>query len=122
MSEMLVVATSFYPEELREIKGMVTILIVLQLQAEVVGVDEEGKLTGTYTRDETKPRTFTDVTTVAGGNKGNFGSILLGAHINVNGGFGRIDNATLTITGKADNFDYAKVFLHLMAVNIIYQL
>lgn len=72
------------------------------------GVDEEGKLTGTYTRDETKPRTFTDVTTVAGGNKGNFGSILLGAHINVNGGFGRIDNATLTITGKADNFDYAK--------------
>ena len=71
-------------------------------------LDDQGQPTGSYSRDETKPRTFTDVTTVAGGNKGNFGSILLGAHINVNGGFGRIDNATLTITGKADNFDYAK--------------
>lgn len=68
--------------------------------------DAEGKVS--YSRDTQRAREFNDIVTKAGGNGGNFGSILLGAHVNVNGGFGRIDNATLTITGKADNFDYAK--------------
>lgn len=72
------------------------------------GVDENGQPTNSYSRDENTPRTFADITTAAGGNGGNFGSILLGAHINVAGGFGKVDDATLTITGKADNFDYAK--------------
>ena len=68
--------------------------------------DGEGKVS--YSRDTQRAREFNDIVTKAGGNGGNFGSILLGAHVSVNGGFGRIDNATLTITGKADNFDYAK--------------
>ncbi len=68
--------------------------------------DAEGKVS--YSRDTQRTREFNDIVTKADGNGGNFGSILLGAHVNVNGGFGRIDNATLTITGKADNFDYAK--------------
>ena len=68
--------------------------------------DAEGKVS--YSRDTQRAREFNDIVTKAGGNGGNFGSILLGAHVSVNGGFGRIDNATLTITGKADNFDYAK--------------
>ena len=68
--------------------------------------DAEGKVS--YSRDTQRAREFNDIVTKADGNGGNFGSILLGAHVNVNGGFGRIDNATLTITGKADNFDYAK--------------
>ncbi len=72
------------------------------------GVDENGELTNSYSRDENTPRTFADITTEATGNGGNFGSILLGAHINVANGFGKVDDATLTITGKADNFDYAK--------------
>lgn len=68
--------------------------------------DTEGKVS--YSRDTQRAREFNDIVTKADGNGGNFGSILLGAHVSVNGGFGRIDNATLTITGKADNFDYAK--------------
>ena len=68
--------------------------------------DAEGKVS--YSRDTQRTREFNDIVTKADGNGGNFGSILLGAHVSVNGGFGRIDNATLTITGKADNFDYAK--------------
>ena len=68
--------------------------------------DAEGKVS--YSRDTQRAREFNDIVTKADGNGGNFGSILLGAHVSVNGGFGRIDNATLTITGKADNFDYAK--------------
>lgn len=72
------------------------------------GLDENGQPTNSYSRDEKTPRTFADITTAAGGNGGNFGSILLGAHINVASGFGMVDDATLTITGKADNFDYAK--------------
>ena len=68
--------------------------------------DGEGKIS--YSRDTQRAREFNDVAPQANGNGGNFATLLLGAHVSVNGGFGRIDNATLTITGKADNFDYAK--------------
>ena len=68
--------------------------------------DGEGKVS--YSRDTQRAREFNDVAPQANGNGGNFATLLLGAHVSVNGGFGRIDNATLTITGKADNFDYAK--------------
>ena len=39
VAEMLVAATAFHTEELGEVESMVAVLIVLQLQAEVVGVD-----------------------------------------------------------------------------------
>ncbi len=59
-----------------------------------------------YDRGTSTPQEFADAVPTIINN--NFGAFTLGAHMNVKGGFGSVDKASLTITGKADNFDYAK--------------
>lgn len=57
-----------------------------------------------YSRDNTVPQEFADVTTVI---NNNLGEITLGAHIMVSGGFGKVDNANLVLVGPAEGFNYA---------------
>ncbi len=70
-------------------------------------VAEDG--TVSVTRDnntDANLKTFADVAPVVE-DGAILGSITIGAHMKVNGGFGNVDNATLTIVGKSDTFDYA---------------
>ena len=72
-----------------------------------------------YDRGTSTPQEFADAVPTIINN--NFGAFTLGAHMNVKGGFGSVDKASLTITGKADNFDYAKAAAaidELIATNI----
>lgn len=66
----------------------------------------EGSEDGSYSRTNSTAQEFVDVVPEIINN--NFGAFTLGAHMNVTAGFGSVDNASLVITGKADNFDYAK--------------
>ena len=59
-----------------------------------------------FSRDTNIPREFADVTPEAN-DDATLGSILLGAHARVNGGFARVDDAKLVLTGKLEGFDYA---------------
>lgn len=64
---------------------------------------------GEYTRDNNKEanlKEFTEVTPVYEEGE-TLGTITLGAHMTIAGGFGNVDNATLVITDKDPNFDYA---------------
>ena len=69
--------------------------------------------TNTFSRDTNKPRKFKDVAINRTGEGGYLGSILLGAHPIVDGGFTRTDNATLTMTGKVEGFPYDKAAEYL---------
>ena len=66
--------------------------------------EEDGSVS--YSRDNSTAQEFVDVVPEIVNN--NFGAFTLGAHMNVTAGFGSVDKASLVITGKADNFDYAK--------------
>lgn len=59
-----------------------------------------------YDRGTSLAQEFVDVVPETLSN--NLGAFTLGAHMNVTAGFGSVDKASLVITGKADNFDYAK--------------
>ena len=59
-----------------------------------------------YDRGTSLAQEFVDVVPETLSN--NLGAFTLGAHMNVKGGFGSVDKASLVITAKADNFDYAK--------------
>lgn len=69
-----------------------------QVKSEYKGNEE-----GSYSRDNSTPQVFENVAPTI---KGNFAEITLGAHMNVAGGFGRVDNATLEMVGKVEGFDY----------------
>lgn len=56
-----------------------------------------------YSRDNTVPQEFENVTTVI---DNGLGSITLGAHINVAGGFGKVDNANLVMVAPVEGFNY----------------
>ena len=58
---------------------------------------------GNYSRDNNTPIEFENVVPTI---DGNFGSISIGAKMS-NACFGKVDNATLKIVGKASGFDYA---------------
>ena len=58
---------------------------------------------GNYVRDTTTPIEFENVVPVI---DGNYGSISIGAKM-AKACFGKVDNATLKIVGKASGFDYA---------------
>lgn len=64
---------------------------------------------GTYSRDNNKPANLKEFTGVAPVYEegATLGSITLGAHMTIYGGFGNVDDATLTITGILEGFDYA---------------
>lgn len=66
----------------------------------------EGKEDGSFSRDESEPRTFTKVTPAAN-EENTFASIKLGAYMTVTGGFINVDKATLTMAGPVKGFDYA---------------
>ena len=59
-----------------------------------------------FDRDTNIPRVFADVTPELN-ETAILGKVLLGAHGHVNGGFSRIDNATIKLTAKVEGFDYA---------------
>lgn len=58
----------------------------------------------TWKRDDATPVEFEDITPAV---DGNYASLTIGAKL-AKACFGKIDNATLTIVGKAEGFDYAK--------------
>ena len=58
---------------------------------------------GNYSRDNNTPIEFENVVPTI---DGNFGSISIGAKMS-NACFGKVDNATLKMVGKAEGFDYA---------------
>lgn len=64
---------------------------------------------GTYSRVNNKPANLKEFTGVAPVYEegATLGSITLGAHMTIYGGFGNVDDATLTITGILEGFDYA---------------
>lgn len=64
---------------------------------------------GTYSRNNNKPANLKEFTGVAPVYEegATLGSITLGAHMTIYGGFGNVDDATLTITGILEGFDYA---------------
>lgn len=69
--------------------------------------DETGETK--YTRDNNQAANLKEFTGVAPVYEegATLGSITLGAHMTIYGGFGNVDNATLTITGILEGFDYA---------------
>lgn len=68
-------------------------------------VGEDGKVTASRDNNtEANNKVFTGIAPTV---EGNLGAILLGAHMKVNGGFGNVDDATITMTGKVAGFDYA---------------
>ncbi|MDO4991511.1 MAG: hypothetical protein Q4E26_00965 [Prevotellaceae bacterium] len=69
-----------------------------QVKSEYTGNEE-----GSYSRDNSTPQVFENVTPTI---NGSYGEITLGAHMMVTGGFGKVDTATLEMVGKADGFDY----------------
>ena len=68
-------------------------------EQKIFTVDEKGN----YSRDNKTPIEFENVVPTI---DGNFGSISIGAKMS-NACFGKVDNATLKIVGKASGFDYA---------------
>lgn len=68
-------------------------------EQKIFTVDEKGN----YSRDNKTPIEFENVVPTI---DGNFGSISIGAKMS-NACFGKVDNATLKIVGKASDFDYA---------------
>lgn len=70
-----------------------------QVKSEYTGNEE-----GSYSRDNSTPQVFENITPTI---NGNFGEITLGAHMMVTAGFGKVDTATLEMVGKAEGFDYA---------------
>ena len=68
-------------------------------EQKIFTVDENGN----YSRDNKTPIEFENVVPTI---DGNFGSISIGAKMS-NACFGKVDNATLKIVGKASGFDYA---------------
>ena len=76
-----------------------------QKQIAYEGTEKEDG-TRSYDRGSSTPQEFVDVVPETLSN--NLGALTLGAHVNVTAGFGSVDKASLVITGKADNFDYAK--------------
>ncbi len=76
-----------------------------QKQIAYEGTEKEDG-TRSYDRGSSTPQEFVDVVPEIYNN--NFGSLTIGAHVNVTAGFGSVDKASLVIKGKADNFDYAK--------------
>lgn len=69
-------------------------------EQKIFTVDEKGN----YSRDNKTPIEFENVVPTI---DGNFGSISIGAKMS-NACFGKVDNATLKIVGKASGFDYAE--------------
>lgn len=76
-----------------------------QVQQYEGATDETGKVT--YSRDNNQEANNKVFTGIAPTVDGNLGAILLGAHMKVSSGFGNIDDATITMTGKVAGFDYA---------------
>ena len=68
-------------------------------EQKIFTVDEKGN----YSRDNKTPIEFENVVPTI---DGNFGSISIGAKMS-NACFGKVDNATLKMVGKAEGFDYA---------------
>ena len=82
-------------------------------EQKIFTVDEKGN----YSRDNKTPIEFENVVPTI---DGNFGSISIGAKMS-NACFGKVDNATLKIVGKASGFDYvaaAKVLGEEVAAGI----
>ncbi len=70
-------------------------------------VAEDGSVSATRDNNtEANLKLFTDVVPVVG-EGAVLGSVTLGAHMMVNGGFGNVDDATLTMVAKDKDFDYA---------------
>ena len=63
--------------------------------------DENGNTT--WSRDSKDPQVFENITPAI---EGNYASLTIGAKL-TNACFGKVDNASLTIVGKAEGFDYA---------------
>ena len=63
--------------------------------------DENGNTT--WSRDSKDPVVFENITPAI---EGNYASLTIGAKL-TNACFGKVDNATLTMVGKAEGFDYA---------------
>lgn len=68
-------------------------------EQKIFAADKDGK----YSRDNNTPIEFENVVPTI---DGNFGSISIGAKMS-NACFGKVDNATLKMVGKAEGFDYA---------------
>ncbi len=68
-------------------------------EQKIFAADKDGK----YNRDNNTPIEFENVVPTI---DGNFGSISIGAKMS-NACFGKVDNATLKMVGKAEGFDYA---------------
>lgn len=68
-------------------------------EQKIFAADKDGK----YSRDNNTPIEFENVVPTI---DGNYGSISIGAKMS-NACFGKVDNATLKMVGKADGFDYA---------------
>ena len=68
-------------------------------EQKIFAADKDGK----YSRDNNTPIEFENVVPTI---DGNFGSISIGAKMS-NACFGKVDNATLKMVGKAEDFDYA---------------
>lgn len=69
-------------------------------EQKIFAADKDGK----YSRDNNTPIEFENVVPTI---DGNYGSISIGAKMS-NACFGKVDNATLKIVGKASGFDYAE--------------
>ena len=69
-------------------------------EQKIFAADKDGK----YSRDNNTPIEFENVVPTI---DGNFGSISIGAKMS-NACFGKVDNATLKMVGKAEGFDYAE--------------
>lgn len=72
---------------------------VVGSEQKIFAADKDGK----YSRDNNTPIEFENVVPTI---DGNFGSISIGAKMS-NACFGKVDNATLKMVGKAEGFDYA---------------
>lgn len=68
-------------------------------EQKIFAADKDGK----YSRDNNTPIEFENVVPTI---DGNYGSISIGAKMS-NACFGKVDNATLKMVGKAEGFDYA---------------
>ena len=68
-----------------------------------------------FSRDTNIPRVFTDVTPDLN-ETAVLGTVLLGSHARVNGGFARTDDAVIKLTAKIDGFPYAEAAARLAAL------
>ena len=71
-----------------------------------------GGETNSYSRDTQIARVFADVTPNPN-ETAVLGTVLLGSHARVNGGFARTDDAVIKLTGKIDGFPYAEAAARL---------